>query len=157
MILGIDPGNEQSAFVAVDHDYQIEFAEKVDNGSMVHMMGQDYVCRHNITDVCIEMIQSYGMPVGRTVFDTCRWVGRFEQKAAEHSIRVHLYARPAIFRAVTGQSRGGDAALRQALLTRFGGDKKGEPMNILKGGGSDKRAAFAVAVYHPDGAKLGEW
>ena len=46
--------------------------------------------------------------------------------------------------------------MRAALLTRFGGDKKGEPLELLKGS-TDKRSAFAVAVYHLDGAKLGEW
>jgi hypothetical protein len=38
-------------------------------------------------------------------------------------------------------------------MTRFGGDKKGEPLHLLKGN-SDKRSAFAIAVYHADKRKF---
>jgi hypothetical protein len=138
--------------VYVDADYKI-----IDAGKDPNRRVNEHAYNYEVDAVCIETIQSYGMAVGRTVFETCIWIGRFQQTALNGCGIVHLYARPAIFRAVTGQSKGGDAALRQALLTRFGGDKKGEPMNVLKGGGSDKRSAFAVAVYHLDGAKLGEW
>jgi hypothetical protein len=42
-----------------------------------------------------------------------------------------------------------DSLIRQALLTRFGNDKKGGPLHLLKGN-SDKRSAYAIAVYHAD-------
>ena len=158
MIIGIDPGTTESGIVVIDNDYTVVSAEKELNENIAwKWLDNESIIRDQVDTVVIEAIQSYGMAVGASVFTTCFWIGRFWQKALEGNVDVFLYSRPKIFRGVVGQSKGGDAAMRQALLTRFGGDKKGEPLNILKGGGSDKRSAFAAAVYHLDGAKLGEW
>jgi hypothetical protein len=153
LILGIDPGHEHSAAVLVRPDYTIEHAEKMHNVELLNAL-REGVPRADT--VAIECLQSYGMSVGREVFETAYWIGRFWQVCEDKGITVYLYPRPKITRALIGTS-GGDAALRAALLQRFGGDKKGEPLNCLKGDGSDKRSAYAVAVYHLDGAKLGAW
>jgi hypothetical protein len=151
MILGIDPGHEQSAAVLVHDDYGIEWASKMDNALLLATLNP-----YHVEAVALECLQSYGMPVGRETFETAYWIGRYWQAFEAKLVPVHLYPRPKIVRAITG-SQCGDAALRAALLQRFGGDKKGEPLYPLKGQGSDKRSAYAVAVYHLDGAKLGAW
>lgn len=153
IILGIDPGNEQSAYALVKDNYDIIDAGKVDNLEM-----RKIIRTANFDLIALESIQSYGMPVGRSTFETCFMIGRIIQMAVDRKIRHYLYPRPKIAQGVVGQGgKYNDSTVRQALLVRFGGDKRGEPLNLLKGGGSDKRSAYAVAVYHLDGAKLGGW
>ncbi len=152
-ILGIDPGNEESAYAIVNDKYEILSADKVSNDELLQVIDMmDYGA------ISLESIQSYGMPVGRTTFETCFMIGRIIQMASDRKKLCLLYPRPKIAQGIIGQGgKYNDATMRQALLIRFGGDKKSEPLNILKGGGSDKRSAFATAVYHLDGAKLGGW
>lgn len=153
IIIGIDPGNEESAYALVNEDYEILEAEKVSNSDLRRVIDKRV---YNL--IALESIQSYGMPVGRTTFETCFMIGRIIQMAGDRNKQCFLYPRPKIAQGIIGAGgKYNDAAMRQALLIRFGGDKKGEPMNILKGDGSDKRSAFATAAYHLDGAKLGGW
>lgn len=156
MILGIDPGHERTAIVLVAPDYSIHYADKLLNDSALQVVSE---MGHgdSLSDLAIECLQSYGAPVGRETFETAYWIGRFWGAGDNCGKAVHLYPRPKIVRALCGGQCSGDAAVRAALLQRFGGDKKGEPLHCLKGDGSDKRSAYAVAVYHLDGAKLGAW
>ena len=77
MILAIDPGNIESAYCIIDkHTYKpIEFA-KVENKELREKLIEDLKF-FPIDTLVIEMIASYGMPVGKEVFDTCVWIGRF--------------------------------------------------------------------------------
>jgi Holliday junction resolvasome RuvABC endonuclease subunit len=153
IILGIDPGNEFSAYAFINEKYEILEANKVSNSELREVIR---LSGYNI--IALESIQSYGMPVGRSTFETCFMIGRIIQMASDRKKEYFLYPRPKIAQGIIGQGgKYNDTTMRQALLIRFGGDKKGEPMNILKGGGSDKRSAFATAVYHLDGARLGGW
>ena len=89
------------------------------------------------------------MAVGRSVFDTCFFIGELIRTCKDAGIPFTLYPRPEYTRRICGVGKVNDAVLRQALLLRFGGDRKGEPLFALKGC-TDKRSAFAVAVYHLD-------
>ena len=143
--IGIDPGSTESAFALVDGDYNVLGADKVNNEELFYRLcveGQE-CC------FAIESIQSYGMAVGRSVFDTCYMIGRIQQFAEDNGIPWTLYPRPEYARAIAGVGKVTDSVLRQSLLLRFGGDKKGEPLAQLKGN-TDKRSAYAVAVYHLD-------
>ena len=78
MILAIDPGNIESAYCVIEKEtYKpIEFG-KVKNHNIIDLINKDYECN----DLIIEMIASYGMAVGKEVFDTCVWIGRFIETA----------------------------------------------------------------------------
>jgi len=143
-IIGIDPGSAETAYTIIDHDYNILASDKLPNSMLMVLLTQ-----MEVSEVAIESIQSYGMAVGREVFDTCFMIGRLQQKLEDMGKPVTLYPRPEYTRRLCGVGKVNDAILRQALLLRFGGDKKGEPLFLLKGA-SDKRSAFAVAVYHLD-------
>jgi hypothetical protein len=153
-VLGIDPGPAESAYVVVDESMKVLMAAKVSNRDLlieVKNFGALYAGA-----VAIECLQSYGpVTLSQTIWETAYWIGAFRLRAEDTSLPVHLYPRPLIARSLIG-GKFSDAALRQALLTRFGGDRKGEPLNKLKGS-TDLRSAFAVAVYFLDGARLGEW
>lgn len=143
-ILGIDPGPTESAYCLIDDSYQIVAADKIKNENLLNVMDA-----MQLVHVAIESIQSYGMPVGREVFDTCYMIGRIIQRCDDTCVPYTLIPRPEYTRRICGVGKVTDAILRQALLLRFGGDKKGEPLFQLKGA-SDKRSAFAVAAYHLD-------
>jgi len=144
MILGIDPGSAESAYTLIDTDYNILASDKLPNAQFMVLLPQI-----SVSAVAVESIQSYGMTVGREVFETCYMIGRVQQKSDDMGRKVALYPRPEYTRRLCGVGKVNDAILRQALLLRFGGDKKGEPLFLLKGA-TDKRSAFAVAVYHLD-------
>lgn len=143
-VLGVDPGPAESAFAVVTDAQQVLHAEKVGNDSLIDRIRKDPPAH-----VAIESIQSYGMAVGRSVFDTCFFIGEIIRTCKDAGIPFTLYPRPEYTRRICGVGKVNDAVLRQALLLRFGGDRKGEPLAALKGN-SDKRSAFAVAVYHLD-------
>jgi hypothetical protein len=93
------------------------------------------------------MIASYGMAVGREVFETCVWIGRFAEIARQpvqlvyrRDVKLHLCHSP----------RAKDANVRQALIDRLGpqGTKKNPgPTYGMK---SHLWAALAVGVYAMD-------
>ena len=145
LIIGVDPGPTESAYCLVTPTYEVFQAGKIPNAQMVAMLKQPPT---ELVAV-IEGIQSYGMPVGREVFDTCYQVGRLLQVCDDNDIPTHIYNRPEYSRAICGAGKVTDAVLRQALLLRFGADTKGGPLHLLKGN-SDKRSAYAIAVYHLD-------
>jgi len=148
MILGIDPGSEETAFAIMTDDYEVADAGKIDNDEFLDLT-LPAMLGNGIKAVVIEGIQSYGMAVGKTVFETCYVVGECRRVAKMRGKPVYIYSRPEYARAIVGGMKANDALIRGALINRFGGDKKGEPLNKLKGN-SDKRSAFAVAVYHAD-------
>ena len=145
LTIGIDPGSTESAYCIVTPEYEVFQTGKIPNEQMIAMLKQPPT---ELVAV-IEGIQSYGMAVGREVFDTCYQVGRLLQVCADNDIPTHIYNRPEYSRAICGVGKVTDAVLRQALLLRFGADTKGGPLQLLKGN-SDKRSAFAIAVYHLD-------
>jgi len=147
-IIGIDPGPEETAYAVIDEDYGILAANKVSNESMAGWLKN---CPYALgkSELAVESIQSYGMPVGRTVFETAYMIGRIQQIAEDSGCNCTLYPRPEYAKSICGVGKINDSVIRQSLLLRFGGDKKGEPLYLLKGN-SDKRSAFAVAAYHLD-------
>jgi hypothetical protein len=148
-ILGVDPGTTQTAYCLVGRDYKIQLADKVPNDEFVKMC----VSSPNV-HIVIESLQSYGMAVGREVFETAYMIGRIMQKAMDNGLRYTLYPRPEYAKAICGVQKINDAVLRQSLLLRFGDDKKDGPLFRLKGC-TDKRSAFAIAAYHLDKTRGG--
>jgi hypothetical protein len=72
-VLAIDPGNVESAYLLLEDETILSFA-KLPNADMRRVLDTS---RGDGTLLAVEMIASYGMAVGATVFDTCVWIGRF--------------------------------------------------------------------------------
>lgn len=113
-ILAIDPGNRQSAFVVLDGDtlQPLEF-DKIDNFSLLDKLA-DMEPMH----MAIEMVASYGMPVGAEVFETCVWIGRFWQATSWMVSKSYVFRREEKL-AICHSPRANDATIRQALVDRF--------------------------------------
>ena len=162
-ILAIDPGNTESAYVLMREDYSLMLTSggnssgKIDNDFMLNMLKSTCTLYSSgLVDssltVVIEMVASYGMAVGKEVFDTCVWIGRFAQAAMEWGAKVDYVYRMQEKMALCHDSRAKDSNIRQALIDRFAQfDKKngkGTKKNpdVFYGFSKDVWSAFAVGV-----------
>ena len=129
IVLAIDPGPTQSGWVHYDQfDGLLSFG--IDkNGwiesSLLHDKQWAVVDR-----VVIEMVASYGMPVGRDVFETCVQVGRFERCAELGGVEYERMFRAAVKLNLCNSARAKDSNIRMALIDRFGG--KGRAIGVKK-------------------------
>ena len=153
-ILAVDPGNIESAFVLMDQVtcHASEFG-KIPNEEM-----RDQLLRYRINtkQLAIEMIASYGMPVGKEVFDTCVWIGRFLEAWESLGGAAALVYRKDEKMMICGSPRANDATIRQALVDRFapgaanyGKGTKKEP-GWFYGFKADIWQAYAVGVTYLD-------
>jgi hypothetical protein len=150
-ILAIDPGNEQSAFVLFDNGH-ITHMGKVANESLLADLRRECGCELSTAEcIAIEMVASFGMPVGREVFDTVLWTGRFIEAADRphtlvyrRDVKLHLCHSP----------RANDASIRQALIDRYGGKEKAigrkAAQGPLYGIKADIWSALAIAITYSD-------
>lgn len=150
MILAIDPGNRQSAYVVMDKDLRpLEF-EKMENEELLARIPQ-LLDRYGDLSLAIEMVASYGMPVGASVFETCVWIGRFWQACSVLPRKALVYR---IDEKLTlcHDSRAKDANIRQALIDRFapntpnGGKGTKKAPGWFYGFSADVWQAYAVGV-----------
>lgn len=161
-VLAIDPGNERSAFVILEDGTDVVMKGIEDNHELVKILPINHADAY-----VIEMIASYGMPVGREVFDTCVWIGRFVQALAEAERPSGLIYRREVKMHLCGNTKAKDSNIRASLLDRFGpgkqkavGTKKAP--GPLYGVKADVWAALALAVtwfdlagnVHPHGEAL---
>jgi hypothetical protein len=98
--------------------------------------------------VVVEQVESYGMAVGREVFETVRWAGRFEEAAAP--VPVALLPRRAVKLAICASPKANDANIRAALLDRYGGKAAGRIGGPLAGIVKDLWSALAIAVTYSE-------
>lgn len=143
-VIAIDPGNEHSAVVRLVDGKPYEHAYET-NRRLLAML-QEW--RRPDVLLAVEMIASYGMPVGREVFDTCVWIGRFLQAWGGRSTMVF---RKDVKLFLCQSMRANDAIIRQALIDIFGpGREKAIGTKTapgpLYGIHGDEWAALAVGV-----------
>lgn len=124
-ILAIDPGNEQSAYVVYDTETKqpVEF-QILDNEVLRDFLTGDLI---KYDKLVIEMIASYGMPVGSTIFDTCVWIGRFIEchKQVRRLKFNHQYIyRQEVKAHLCDDKRAKDTNVMWAIIDLYGGDKR---------------------------------
>jgi hypothetical protein len=148
-ILAIDPGYEQSAWVLYD-GYAIGAHAIESNETLLDRFGR-FV---GVVDaVVLEQIESFGMAVGREVFETVFWTGRFFEAARQVCVPDRL-PRKAVKLHLCQSARATDSNIRVALVDRFGGTVQAigskKAPGRLYGIKSHEWAALAVAVTYSD-------
>ena len=146
MILSIDPGPEQSAYVLLSLNYEILEFGKVDNEKLCNSISKQY----GQVEIVIEMIASYGMPVGAEVFETCVWIGRFMQAS---NCKVERLYRKDIKLHLCNSVKAKDSNITQALKDRFGDKGTAKNKGYFYGFSKDIWQAMAVAVTYLDRQK----
>lgn len=144
-ILAIDPGTTESGY-AVLWDGKVNSSGVMANEDLLSELRHGN--RIMLSDNCvlaIEMIASYGMAVGREVFETCVWIGRFKQAwFAPDSVRL-VYRRDVKLH-LCGSPRAKDPNIRQALLDLIGPQGTKKDPGPTYGVKSHAWAALGVAV-----------
>ena len=146
-LLAIDPGNVESAWALIDADTcWPAYVGKAPNVRVRDLLAG------SATIVAIEMIASYGMPVGAEVFETVLEIGRFVEIAPwarlvyRRDIKLHH----------CGSMRANDANVAQALVDRFapGAPNRGKGTKAAPGWfygfSADIWQAYALAVFAAD-------
>lgn len=157
MILAIDPGNKESGFALIDDDYKPCDFGKVTNGELEnYLQGLFYTKKgEQISKVVVEMVASYGMPAGETLFETCVAIGRFEQ-IAEWFAPVMRVKRKQYVTDLCGSAKAKDSNVIQYLVDRFAPDTPNRGKGTKKAPGffygfsKDAWQAFALAVWCKD-------
>ena len=158
MLLAIDPGNVMSAYVMVEENtYRPITFGKVENEKLLSLV-KEYT--NPQTPAIIEMVASYGMAVGKDVFDTCVWIGRYTQAAIDAGACVDNIYRSEEKMNLCHRQNARDSNIRQALVDRFsthdfksGKGTKKNP-DFFYGFANDVWAAYAVAVTYIDKRKM---
>ena len=134
-VIGIDPGPREFAWVLWDG------SRVLDCGDVQNYQPGAFLTPSVGYRVAIEWIESFGMAVGREVFETVFSIGRM---AAMKDVR--LVPRRDVKLHICRSAKAKDGNIRQALIDRFGpvGTKKAP--GPLFGISNHRWAALAVAV-----------
>ncbi|MFY2643729.1 hypothetical protein ACOTDF_19390 [Achromobacter insuavis] len=114
--LAIDPGPEESGWCVMLEDTVVH-SGVMPNSELLEYVQRNHI-RINPTRLAIEMIASYGMPVGREVFETCLWIGRFVQ-AWHDPEAVRLVYRKDVKMHLCGTTKAKDGNVRQAIIDLY--------------------------------------
>lgn len=155
IILAIDPGSTQSGWCYVDTEDLHPLAHgKTDNRDLLNSLR--YTGRQICDLAVIEMVASYGMPVGKEVFTTVLWIGRYFEAVDRLGIGVELVERMRVKLHHCHSVKAGDATIKQALIDRFaygqanrGKGTKGAP-GWFYGFHHDVWSAYALAILAAD-------
>ena len=171
LILAIDPGNVESAWVlyGIGQRKPIRWA-KEPNGDVLALVKRfseiapDDAEHLFATRLAIEMVACYGMAAGRSLFDTAVWIGRFIQAWNRPYNKVFRKSKwgpgpedaqdeghfPGVCMTICKINTAKDPNIRQAIIDRYGGKAtaigcKASP-GVLYGMKADTWSALAVAI-----------
>lgn len=163
-IFAIDPGNTQSGYAVIEMpNFRLAQFGKVENGELLRYL-EKYQGRKRCfgdPDVfVIEKIASYGMAVGKDVFDTCIWIGQFAHALKGWKLSYIFRKDEKIM--LCGSMKAKDTNIRQELINRYAKhdfkNGKGTKKNpdTFYGVSKDVWAAIAVGVTYYEMLKEGE-
>lgn len=141
-ILAVDPGNEMSAYVILDDSFIIHDKGIVDNEELLKIAEEK-----EYDKLIIEMITSYGMPVGREIFETCVFIGRLREKSTKPY--KYIYRKDEKMN-ICHTMKAKDSNIRQALIDRFGEVGTKNNKGYFYGFKKDIWSAFAVGITYID-------
>lgn len=173
MILAIDPGSVESGLVLIrEKDLKPITAEKINNNILLKRITDGYYEEYALLEeefpedndivinhLAIEMIASYGMAVGQSVFETCVWIGRIQEvlrQCYDDELQVKYIYRKDEKMNLCNSMKAKDSNITQALIDRFAPNTpnkgKGTKSNPgwFYGFKKDIWQAYAVGVTYHD-------
>jgi len=149
-ILAIDPGTYKSAWAIVGDGNVVTQFGKGDNKEILDGLRHGLYGWHTVNLVVVEMMSSYGKPVGTEVFETLVWIGKFLEGAGNQPA-TRITRREVKNHICRGHRKKNDSQVRSCLIERYGPDNNnaiGTKKNPgpLYGVTGDVWAALAVGV-----------
>ena len=151
-LLAIDPGTVQSGYVVWDNVAHRVLSSGIEQNERL----LESLTTAMVDSLAIEMIKGMGMAVGQEVFETCTWIGKFEDRwdrnhAREGRVRI---SRHDVKMYLCGSARATDSNIRVALIDKFEPTGGGSVPQVgtkkqpgpLFGISSHRWSALAVAV-----------
>lgn len=128
IILAVDPGTRESAFIIADSIRRVPILKgKWANETLLSHIETGEGGFAQAGEMAIELVGHFGsgMSVGKDIFETCFWIGRYIQawKWRTKSLPTRLL-RKTVVTHICGSSKAKDKNVRQALIDRYGGDDK---------------------------------
>lgn len=152
-IIGLDPGTTQSAWCML-RDGKLHLFGKWPNDVLLAQLRQGTDEWAGDAILAIEGIASYGMAVGKEIFTTCIWIGRFMEAWENRGGHVRLVYRRDVKLFHCQTVKASDSNIRAAILDRFGGreiavgtKKQPGPLYGIK---QDVWSALAIALLVAD-------
>lgn len=143
IVCGIDPGTAQTALVIWDgtriHDRCI-----IPNIEVLAYLVKAYDAGCAL--VSCEHMQSFGMAVGKEVFETCYWIGRFEQVCWNLDLKWRRVYRSEVKAHWCHSTKANDSNIRAAVIDRLGPPGTKKVPGITYGVSKDMWSALAIAV-----------
>jgi hypothetical protein len=119
MILAIDPGSTESGYVLLDENLKpLEFGKFINENIRQELRRNIEKYGHDLK-IAIEMVASYGMAVGREVFETCVWIGRFIEMIESYNMNAQRIYRKDEKMNLCHSMKANDSTITQALVDRF--------------------------------------
>jgi hypothetical protein len=154
-LIAIDPGTTQSAYAFFMANSQLSnildytASDILDNQQLIHLINTE-----KPDEMAIEMVASYGMAVGKSVFETVFWIGRFWETAAKLGCKSQKIYRKDVKIYLCKSMKAKDANIRQAIIDKFPASGSGKIPQIgtkskpgpLYGVSKDMWSAIAVGL-----------
>jgi hypothetical protein len=150
-IIGIDPGSDKSAMVIWDTRGQKIISHIWDTNSKIERRLS--VERHVCTVLAVEYPYLFGKKVWQQVIDTAFVIGRFVKTfeptyGEEVSNRMIYYINSNAWRIfISGQRGAKDSAVKQAIMSKYGGKGTKDNPGILYGIADHEWDALSVCLY----------
>jgi len=125
-MMGIDPGNVRSAYVIFNTEEETINGDILPNSDLLVGMRMGMFKTYSPDVIVIEKIESYGMPVGVTIFDTVKMTGRIIEICERVGVKCCEISRRDVRLILCNSVRAGDSNIRQVLIDRFGYWKSGK-------------------------------
>jgi len=142
LILSIDPGTFESAFVLFEKEGTriVNFA-KVKNEILLESLR---IPNLDLSLLAIETMENHGMAVGATTYDTCRYIGMLQE--AGRRVPQLLIKRSQVKMHICRTMKAKDPNIRQALIDRFGEPGTKKKPGKLYGFSGDCWSALAIGL-----------
>lgn len=123
IILAVDPGPEQSAWLVYDTvTKRPKYFGILDNSDIIDLLAYEGKGFNLSTVLVIETMQTFGMKhIFQVVIDTAIWIGRFLQAWNRPSKQIK---NTKVRLCICHNVRANSSNIRSALIDRFGGSKE---------------------------------
>lgn len=143
-VLGIDPGNVDTAYCYLRGNGEIGKFDKVSNVTLLHSFQTMVQPQH----VVCEMICSYGMPAGASLFDTCVFIGQLREIFGP---KLVLLPRLQVKLNICKTTKANDSTIRCALIDKFGPQGTKKAPGPTYGISADVWSALAISETYRSG------